>query len=152
MADAKPVKHTLRTFALICVAITSAYVMWMGVWHTNLLATKDWCIRALGAGDAADQGSREFIKGAEACVGLLGQQVEALALNSHMYAGVIALCLLALMVIVIAGGKISFKGPGGFGGSVGKNDDADELVLDEKMKAPAAPTEYVEPPAFEGKP
>jgi hypothetical protein len=50
------------------------------------------------------------IKGLEACVGLLTIQLKSLANNSYIFGMVTALCLLTLIVIVIAGGRLSFKG------------------------------------------
>lgn len=112
-----PGRHTIRTFALVCVAVTSVFIIGMVVWSTILLSQKDWCDRAIGA---ANEGGRpEFA--VSACFDLLKQQVAALANNGLIYAGVIALCLLALMVIVVAGGRLSFRGPGGIGGEVGGN-------------------------------
>lgn len=128
----------VRFFALVCVAITSAFVMWMGVWLTRILSSPGWCNRTLNADKIATSGEFDALK---ACVGLLAEQIKALALNSHIYASVIALCLLALMVIVVAGGHLSFQGPGGFGGSVGAGEAADKVVdaaADEAEKIKAA--------------
>ncbi len=115
----------VRFFALACVALTSAYIMWMGWRLSNILTSPGWCNRTLKAEQIISDGSFDALK---ACVGLLTLQLQATATNSHIYAGVIALCLLALMVIVVAGGHLSFQGPGGFGGSVGGNKDAAPLV------------------------
>lgn len=96
-------KTAVHAFALACVAATSIFVMYMIWWLTTILSAHDWCYTAIGAGKATDQNALT------ACIGLLTLQVKALATNSHMFAGVIALCLLVLMVIVVAGGKLSFK-------------------------------------------
>lgn len=135
--------HIIRWFALFCAFLSSGYVMFMGYWHTSLLSANNWCVRALGAGKQSDD-SREIIKGAEACVNLMGQQISALAINSHVYAGVIALCLLVLMVIVISGGEVSFsasaKGASAKIGSAPADDilrDGDMLELTKQAEAPA---------------
>jgi hypothetical protein len=122
----------LRTFALICVAVSSGYVMYMGWWLINLLSANDWCVRALGAGKASGKSDgRELIKGAEACIDLMSQQISALSINSYIFAASTALCLLALMVIVIAGGRISFKGgKDGISGEIGKELPAREILRD----------------------
>lgn len=101
--------NTIRTFALICVGVTSIFTMAMVVWSTVMLAQADWCNRALGAVKESEGNPRpEYaISG---CFNLLNEQLKSLSFNSHIYAGVIALCLLVLMVIVVAGGKLSFKG------------------------------------------
>lgn len=98
-------RNTIRTFALICVAVSTAFVIGMGVWLTTILSGTDWCARAIGAGQVASR-PETAISG---CFTLLHDQVAALAWNSHIFAFVIALCLLVLMVIVIAGGHLSFR-------------------------------------------
>jgi hypothetical protein len=99
--------NTIRTFALICVAVTTAYVMFMGWWINTTLSGPGWCRTALGAEKAS--AAEGTIKGLEACVDLLKIQLKSLAVNSHVLFGVIALCLAVLIVIVIAGGRVSFK-------------------------------------------
>lgn len=113
-------KHALpvvRIFALICVAVTSAYVMWQGWRLVDLLAAPTWCSRAINASNKGDQ--PEFA--VSGCFSLLKDQVAALAIGMHIYAGVIAFCLAALMVIVVANGRASGKGPGGFELDIGGN-------------------------------
>jgi hypothetical protein len=58
------------------------------------------------AGQAERISSQNF-GGLTACVDLLKIQLKALATNSFIFGGVIALCLLTLIVIVIAGGRVS---------------------------------------------
>lgn len=96
-------QQPIRFFAVMCVAITSAYIMWMGYHLTTILASPDWCGKALQASRISTQN----FGGLTACVDLLKIQLKALAENSLIYAGVIALCLLVLIVIVIAGAKLS---------------------------------------------
>lgn len=113
-------KHALpvvRIFALTCVAATSAYVMWQGWRLVDILAAPTWCSRAINASNEGDQ--PEFA--VSGCFSLLKDQVAALAVTTHIYAGVIAFCLAALMVIVVANGRASGKGPGGFELDIGGN-------------------------------
>lgn len=99
------IQNPIRGVAVICVAVTSAYVMWMGYRLNEVLAGPGWCRTALGAEkSSATDGT---VKGLDACVGLLTIQLKSLATNSHILFGVVALCLLTLIVIVIAGGKLS---------------------------------------------
>lgn len=116
--------ETISTFALVCVAATSIFIMGMIVWSTKLLSQQDWCDRAVGAAREASSQRPEYA--VSACFALLKQQVSALANNGLIYAGVTGLCLLALMVIVVAGGKLSFKGPGGVAADIGGNTPASE--------------------------
>lgn len=103
-------RNTIRTFALVCVAVTSVFLMAMAVWYTVLLAAPDWCGRAIGSEQVAEGGTRARSDAAvEVCMQLLHKQVAILGLNSHVLIGIIALCLGVLVVIVIAGGRLSFK-------------------------------------------
>lgn len=114
-------RNTLRTFALVCVAVTSVFVMCMGIWLITLLSDKGWCDRAIGAAKDAALRQNAFA----GCFSLLTQQMSALAVNSYIYGGTIALCLAALMVIVVAGGKISFRGgKDGVEANIGAQTDA----------------------------
>lgn len=123
----------VRAFALLCVAITSGYVMWMGYRLSNILASPGWCNRTLKADQIAPDSKFDAL---QACIGLLTVQLKAIATNSHIYAGVIALCLLALMVIVVAGGHLSFNAPGGFGGSVGRDGEPTPVKIDQPPDQP----------------
>jgi hypothetical protein len=50
-------RNPIRLFAVICVAITTAYVMFMGNKINDTLAGATWCARAIGA-DKADANSK----------------------------------------------------------------------------------------------
>ena len=104
-------RSSIRTWALVSVAVTSAFLMWIAWWLITTIASPDWCNRALGAQIVADRANGsvrpEYAVGG--CFSLLKQQVEALALNSHIAIAILALCLLSLVVIVLAGGRLSFK-------------------------------------------
>lgn len=94
----------VRIAALICVAVTSLFLMYMNWKIVNILASPDWCSKAL----QAEKISTQNFGGLTACVDLLTIQLKSLATNSQIQNGVIALSLLVLIVIVIAGGKLDF--------------------------------------------
>lgn len=120
-------RNTIRTYAVVVVSITSAFIIGMCIWLTKILAAPEWCGRALGAEKASPGRTLEGLK---ACITLMGDQVNALAWNSHIYASTIALCLLVLMVIVIAGGHISFKADKtGLSGDIGSDDPTPVTVV-----------------------
>jgi hypothetical protein len=100
-------KNKVLLFALLCVAVTSGYDMWMGYVLNETLSGPGWCRTALGAEQASN--SNGVIKGLDACVGLLTIQIKSIATNSHILFGVVALCLAVLIVIVIAGGKVDVE-------------------------------------------
>lgn len=110
MSEAPPRgSRAIRGFALACVAITSAFMIYMVVWSTELLSSDGWCDRAIGASKAAEGTVRpEYAVGG--CFTLLKDQVGAIAWNSHMLVGVLALCLLVLMVVVVAEAHLRGKG------------------------------------------
>lgn len=101
------VRNPIRLFAVICVAVTSGFVMVMSYRLLNVLSGPGWCATALGAGKASSQDGT--VKGLDACVGLLTIQLKSLATNSFIFGGVVALCLLTLIVIVIAGARLDLK-------------------------------------------
>jgi hypothetical protein len=92
-------------FAVICVAATSIFVMVMSNQLIHILAGPEWCGKAL----QAEKISSQNFGGLTACITLLQIQLKALALNSYIFGGVIAMCLLTLIVIVIAGARLDVK-------------------------------------------
>lgn len=130
--------------------------MWMAFRVNETLSGPGWCRTALGAEKVSPTDGT--VKGLDACVGLLTIQLKSLATNSHILFGVIALCLLVLIVIVIAGGKLSFQATSsGISANVGKDvkqaatlaaaatAEAAEKKAEEIKQAPAAPT-FTPPP------
>lgn len=107
MSDTANGRNTIRTWALIAVAVTSVAMIGFGWWLIQILASPNWCSRAIGAAEGQDVRPEYAVAG---CFQLLRRQVDALALNSHFALGTLALCLSVLVVIVLAGGRLSFKG------------------------------------------
>lgn len=99
-------QNKVLAFALLCVGISSGFVMFMQYRLTDILSAPDWCVRAINAEKLSTPRSSSAF---ESCVSLLDKQVGSLATSNHIYAGIIALCLLVLIVIVIAGGKLDFE-------------------------------------------
>jgi hypothetical protein len=99
----KAIHNPIRFFAVICVAVTSAFVMYMSYVLIQILASPEWCGKAL----QAEKISSQNFGGLTACIDLLKIQLGSLATNSYIFGGVVALCLLTLNVIVIAGGRLS---------------------------------------------
>lgn len=120
--------HPIRAFAVVCVAIIAVYIGYMGYRLNETLSGPGWCRTALGAEKASSTDGT--IKGLDACVGLLTIQLKSLATNTHILFGSLALCLLTLIVIVIAKGKLDVDLPKKFGGG--------GLHLSENGAAPAA--------------
>lgn len=133
------VHNPIRAFAVLCVAVTSAFVMYMSFRLLNVLSGPGWCRTALGAEKASPTDGT--IKGLDACVGLLTIQLKSLANNSYIFGGVIALCLLTLIVIVIAGGRLSVK-VSKDGGDV---DIGKEAIPVKVTNAPEQPVPVTEP-------
>ena len=147
-------RNTIRTFALVCVAITTAFIIGMIIWSTFILAAPEWCGRALGAEKASPGRTLEGLK---ACISLMADQVGALAWNSHIYAVTISLCLVALMLIVVAGGRVSFTASRtGIAGNIARDDpgDVEPSIPVIVTNAPANPVPTTESklPPMEPKP
>jgi hypothetical protein len=103
-------RFTIKSFAVVCVAVIGAYVMWLGYRVNETLAGPTWCATAIGA-NRADKDSKIDVAGS--CVNLLTIQLRSLATNSHILLGTVALCLVVLIVIVVAGARLSGDIPGG---------------------------------------
>ncbi|MBX7459569.1 hypothetical protein [Qipengyuania huizhouensis] len=99
-------RHLVSTWALVCVAVATAALIFFAYDKTEHLSAPDWCARA---GWAAKQGDRPE-SAIQGCFGLMSKQIDALAIDSHIAHGTIALALLVLVVIVLAGGRLSFRG------------------------------------------
>lgn len=97
--------NPIRAFALLCVAATSAFLAVLAWRLVNVLSSPEWCSKAL----QAERISTERGGGLTSCVDLLTIQLKSLALNSHIVIGTFALCLGVLIVIVIAGARLSGK-------------------------------------------
>lgn len=141
--------NAILIFSLVCVAVTSGYVLWMGDRLIDVLAGPAWCKTALGAEQAAS--TEGTVKGLDACVGLLTIQLKSLATNSYILHGVVALCLLVLMVIVVAGGRLDFSASkSGVSAKIGKQveEAAEEVAGAAVQKAEEIKAET--PPEYDG--
>lgn len=127
MAQVPTKQHnTIRSFALVCVAFTSLFIVGMRIWSTIIISSDGWCDRAIGT--VKETGGRP-LEAIGACFTLLNKQLDAVARNSLIDSGVIAICLLVLIVIVVAGGKLNFTaGKGGVSTSIGREEVSDRAL------------------------
>lgn len=141
MSVAPKQNNIIRATALVCVAVTSLFIMYMSYLLVDILAAPEWCGRAINAEKLADSRTTSSV---ELCKELLLKQVGSLATNSHIYAGTIALCLLVLIVIVIAGGKLNFTvSKTGASGSMGRDQVDPVAAADQVADAAAAEAEVI---------
>lgn len=103
-------EHPIRAFALLLVAAITAYFMWTAYISDAILSGPDWCRAAIGA-DKADKDSKLDV--AASCVGLLTIQLKAVAAGSKIKTIALGVSELVLVVIVLAGGRLAGKLPGG---------------------------------------
>ncbi len=101
------IRNAIRTWALVAVGITSAFIIGTSIWLISILSEQDWCARALGAAKYATGRPEVAI---QSCFNLMEQQVDTLGTALLIEIGVQALSLAVLVVIVLAGGRLSFKG------------------------------------------
>ena len=107
-----PGTFSIRAFAVICVAVIAAFMMWMSNKVINTLSGPGWCATALGAGKATS--TEGAVKGLDSCVSLLTIQLHSLSNTGLILLGTVALCLLVLVVVVIAQARLEVrKGPDG---------------------------------------
>lgn len=118
--------NTIRTYALVAAAVTSVALIGISCWLIYLVSRPNWCSQAIGASQYVD-GRPEFA--VSGCFSLLRQQVATLSINSYISLGTLALCLAVLVVIVIAGGRLSFKASrDGVEGNIGRERAAQEVA------------------------
>lgn len=127
-------RNSIRGWALLAVAVSSAFTIGIAVWLIAILSADDWCGKALGAAKYATGRPANAI---DACFDLMNAQVDFLGKSLLISIGVQAICLLVLIVIVLAGGKLSLTGPGGWGADIGgaAKDKAAQRVADEAQDA-----------------
>lgn len=107
-----------RVYALILLAVLIVAALYFTYWYTTILVG-DWCRHAVGMADKADA---RPIEAMGLCIELMTGQLEAVALNSHIMTGTLALVVAALAIIVVAKGRVH----GEFQGvklSLGSSDD-----------------------------
>lgn len=131
--------HPIRAFAIACVAAIAIYVGYMAYRINEILAGPGWCRTALGAEKASSTDGT--VKGLDACVGLLTIQLKSLATNSHILFGVLAGCLLVLIVIVVAKGRVEFSASKD--GATGKIGSDAEQAADEVAGAAVSKAEEI---------
>lgn len=104
-----------RVYALVLLAVLIIASLFFIYWYTEILIG-DWCKHAVGMADKADA---RPIEAMGLCIQLMTAQLQALALNSHMMTGTLAIVVVALAVIVVAKGRVSATLPGGAGFDLG---------------------------------
>lgn len=93
----------LTFFAILCVAVSSGFIMFMATKLTNTLASPDWCARAMKAEQLS--GTRN----SSSCIDLLTIQVKSLAVDNHIYSVTLAVCLAVLVVVVLAKARLDLE-------------------------------------------
>lgn len=144
--SAKNNGNPVRVAALVCVAVTSAFLMWMNNKVIDILSSYDWCSKALQAERVSGQSG-----GLTSCNSLLTIQLKSLATVNHIQSGTIALCLLVLIVIVIAGGRLNLSASKtGINANMGKDHidpvESAQLTADAAQDTADAIAETVPPP------
>lgn len=142
-------EHPIRFMALICIAAIAIFLGYLAVWYTNVVASPDWCAKAIQA-ERITPGTT-FV-GLVACIDLLKIQVQSIADTLKIVVGSFSIGLIALVVIVLAGAKGSATLPGGAGFNLSPADAADAVAgaADKaagEVKQQAAPAAAAEPAA-----
>lgn len=98
--------NPIRMFALVCVAVTSAYLGYVNNRLVDLLSSPDWCSKAIQAERITPGNSFQGLTG---CIDILKIQLNALAKVLLINSGTFALCLGVLVIIVVAGARLAGK-------------------------------------------
>lgn len=123
------IRNSIRSWALVAVGVSSAFTIGIAIWLILILSAQDWCSRALGAAKYATGRPANAI---DACFQLMNSQVDTLGTALLIVIGVQGISLLVLVVIVLAGGKLSFSASkDGVSGDISSaRKDAAEQVAD----------------------
>lgn len=145
--------NPISAFAVLTAAILAAFIGYMIVWQTNILASPTWCAKALGAEKSVEgssvQQTRETL---QTCNNLLLEQLGAIAFDSHINHAVVGLVVIVLFVVVIAGARASWKlSTSGLEGSVSRHDAAANAADKVAVAAVEEAAEIKgEPPEYNG--
>jgi len=99
-------RNSIRSWALVAVFVSSIFTIGIAAWITSILSDPEWCNRILGASKYID-GRPDYA--VAACRDLMMQNADTLGTALIIAIGVQAGALLVLVVIVLAGGRLSFK-------------------------------------------
>jgi len=99
-------KNSIRSWSLVAVFISSMFTIGAALWIIKILSARNWCSDMLGASKYVD-GRPDFA--VVACKELALQNADRLGDALTIAMGVQAGALLVLVVIVLAGGRLSFK-------------------------------------------
>jgi hypothetical protein len=91
-----------RKAGLWLVGFALLFSAYQRVQQTRILSTPDWCARAVNA-EKLTPGRQET-----SCGELMKIQLKAVATNSHIDAGSQAVAQLAIILLVVAGGNLTF--------------------------------------------
>lgn len=99
-------ENPIRAFALLCVACTSAFLVYVNLRLIDILSDPNWCNKAVQAERII---ANDKFTGVNGCVEILKLQIGSLADVLKINSGTFALCLLVLVVIVVAGARLAAK-------------------------------------------
>lgn|GEM_PF-3572134 len=99
-------KNSIRSWSLVAVFISSMFTIVAAMWIVGILSSRNWCSDMLGASKYVD-GRPDFA--VAACKELMLQNADRLGDALTIAMGVQAGALLVLVVIVLAGGRLSFN-------------------------------------------
>lgn len=141
LLQATLIENPISTFAVLCVACTAGFLGYMTYWQTEILSSADWCSKAL----QAERVSAERGGGMTSCHDILMVQLKALATNSHVDHGVFGMVLLVLIVVVIAGARLSLAASkSGVSANIGREEvEAAQHVADKAEEGVAEVKEAV---------
>lgn len=93
-------------FAAFAVIGLGAAIVALSVYYTLILSSRDFCATVVGSKTATAAPSQGVVT---ACANLMAIQLKAVATNSYINSTTIAICLVGLVILVIAGGRFTFK-------------------------------------------
>jgi hypothetical protein len=96
-------EHPIRAFALLVVTLLSSYMVYANERLITIISSPDWCGKAL----QAERISNQNFGGLTGCVDIMKIQLEAVAKVLVTNSYTLALSVLVLIVIVVAGARLA---------------------------------------------
>ena len=120
------IRNSIRAWALVAVFVSSLFTIGAALWIIKILSARNWCSDMLGASKYVD-GRPDFA--VVACKDLALQNADRLGDALTIAMGVQAGALLVLVVIVLAGGRLSFKaGKEGVSANMSREEAAQQVA------------------------
>lgn len=100
------IRERNRVFATVLIAAITLFLMAMAVWNTWAMSSSKWCNQVIGTEQVTGERS---VNTTANCIAIFRDQINALSVYGYIGLSTLALCVIVLVIIVVARGKVSFS-------------------------------------------